>query len=307
MGLTSCAVPTAMGVSRGPALARATVHVPGGPFLMGSTLDERAVAIELDYASLGQATPEISAWVKREFRQSTVEVDAFRIMRTPVTQREYVEFMRDTGAPEPFVDAATWMRQDLGITYAKVQKFLWYQGLPKPDRATHPVVLVDHAGAGGLLRVVGPQDDNTRGRLPSEAQWEKAARGTAGQAYPWGRNFDPNLLNGFEAQLDDTLPVGTYTDAESPYGAQDMAGNVFEWTSTPLAGEGFVVKGGAFTTTGGSRGPPRGTADPARFAMFWWASGAWQTRPEMTRPPTPPPATTTTPRLRLSPRLSAIC
>lgn len=250
MGLTSCAVPTAMGVSRGPALARATVHVPGGPFLMGSTLDERAVAIELDYASLGQATPEISAWVKREFRQSTVEVNAFRIMRTPVTQREYVEFMRDTGAPEPFVDAATWMRQDLGITYAEVQKFLWYQGLPKPDRAAHPVVLVDHAGAEAYCAWWG-RKNNTRGRLPSEAQWEKAARGTAGQAYPWGRNFDPNLLNGFEAQLDDTLPVGTHTDAESPYGAQDMAGNVFEWTSTPLAGEGFVVKGGAFTTTGG--------------------------------------------------------
>ena len=72
-----------------------------------------------------------------------------------------------------------------------------------------------------------------------------------GPGLSWGRNFDPNLLNGFEARLDDTLPVGTYTDAESPYGAQDMAGNVFEWTSTPLAGEGFVVKGGAFTTTGG--------------------------------------------------------
>lgn len=99
--ITSCAIPEKVGVSRGPSLVALTVPVDGGPFLMGSTLDERAVAIELDYASLGRATPEVSVWIKQEYRQSTVEVAAFRIMRTPVTQRDYLEYMRETGAPEP--------------------------------------------------------------------------------------------------------------------------------------------------------------------------------------------------------------
>lgn len=238
-----------MGVARGPSLEAETVLVAEGAFLMGSTLDERAVAVEIDYASLGRATPEISRWVKQEFRQTEVNLDAFLIMRTPVTQRDYLRFMRDTGAPEPYVDAATWSRQSLGLTYAEVQPFLWFRGVPKPDRAAHPTVLIEHGQAADYCAWWGKQH-GTSGALPTEAQWEKAARGAEGAAYPWGRNFDPNLLNGAEAGIGDTLPVGSYSDAESPYGAQDMAGNVFEWTQTAMDDGTYVVKGGAFSTTG---------------------------------------------------------
>jgi len=101
--------------------------------------------------------------------------------------------------------------------------------MARPD---HPVTRISWkaalAYAAWLTQVTGEP-----WRLPTEEEWEKAARGTDGRSYPWGNTWDPSRANTEESGPGDTTPVGAYPTGASPYGALDMAGNVNEWCGVP--------------------------------------------------------------------------
>ncbi|MBI3245402.1 MAG: SUMF1/EgtB/PvdO family nonheme iron enzyme [Deltaproteobacteria bacterium] len=89
------------------------------------------------------------------------------------------------------------------------------------DRAQHPINCVDWSQANAYCRWAGK-------RLPTEAEWEKAARGTDRRVYPWGNAWDATKAN---VSTNGTVAVGSYPAGKSPYGALDMSGNVWEWTA----------------------------------------------------------------------------
>jgi iron(II)-dependent oxidoreductase len=188
--------------------------IPAGAFTMGSDASD----------------PQV---LDSERGQYSVQLDAFAIGTYPVTAAEYacavaadaVPAPPDTRYPDhPFVMEA-WRGQTL--TWA----------VQTSQRADHPVVCVRWREARDycrwLARVTGQ-----RWRLPTEAEWEKAARWDVGatpphaRVYPWGDQWDGALANTNDGGPGMTTPVGSYVDGASPYGCQDLVGGAWEWTST---------------------------------------------------------------------------
>jgi formylglycine-generating enzyme required for sulfatase activity len=147
-----------------------------------------------------------------------VELPEFWIDRAPVTNAEYARFVAETGHEPPVH---------------------WEGETPPKEIADHPVVNVSWDDATAYAEWAG-------GRLPSEQEWEKAARGTDGRKYPWGK-WAEGRCNSQEAGVGGTTPVGQYSlPGDSPYGCVDMAGNVWEWTASEHEQGGRVLRGGAF-------------------------------------------------------------
>jgi formylglycine-generating enzyme required for sulfatase activity len=184
------------------------VYVPAGEFEMGST----------DGGIYEQPV-------------HTVSLDGFWIDKYEVTNAQFVAFLNDNGNLEE--GGVTWLNlENEGCLITRSSGGFH----PKSGYADHPVVSVSWYGARAYAKWVG-------GRLPSEAEWEYAARGTDGRIYPWGNKSPTVDLCNFGQNVHGTVPVGTYSpQGDSPYGCADMAGNVYEWTQNifreyPYAGD----------------------------------------------------------------------
>lgn len=227
----------------------ALIAIPAGAFVMGSDAAEREAAYRLDESAYGHDATRRQAWYAGEMPRRSADTGAYAIARAPVTNAQYAAFVRATGRPSPDIDAATWRRWGLVHPYARTRRHAWNGPAPPAGRADHPVVLVSHddarAYAAWLSSVTGRV-----WRLPSEAEWEKAVRGTDGRRFPWGDDFDAARLNSADSGPFDTLPVGRFPKGAGSFGLVDGAGQVFEWTSTPAESGRYIVKGGSWDDRG---------------------------------------------------------
>ena len=227
----------------------AVVEIPAGRFIMGSDNTEREAAYRLDEAAYGHSVTRQQAWYGREFFPREVETGAYYIMQRPVTNELYALFIAATGHPAPYVDEATWTSYGVVHPYNLAQRHMWVGGMPPQDRGRHPAVLVSHTDAGAFAAWLSVKTGETW-RLPTEAEWEKAARGTEGGRFPWGDGFDPKRLNSHDAGPYDTTVAGGNLSGISPFGMLDAAGQVYEWTDTATGDNRFIVKGGSWDDKG---------------------------------------------------------
>jgi formylglycine-generating enzyme required for sulfatase activity len=164
--------------------------------------------------------------------KKTVELPEFWIGRSPVTNTQYKRFLDANPAYSvPFRDDH----------WAKPYNWDKQTRAYPADKADHPVVLVRWNDAKAFCDWAGL-------RLPAEREWEKAARGDKdGRVYPWGDDWVDGQCNTVEAGVGGTTHVGQYSPyGDSPYGCADMAGNVWEWTSSWHKEGGRVLRGGSW-------------------------------------------------------------
>lgn len=225
------------------------VLVPSGLFYFGSDRNEKEYGYQLDEAAYGHSVTRNQKWYENEEPRQQRILPAFAIMKYPVTNKLYAEFVRHTGTVTPSVSLELWRSYGLIHPFERTTKFQWQEDEPDLARLEHPVVLVSHSSAVAYSNWLSDQTGENW-RLPTAEEWEKAARGPFGNSFPWGNDFNAALLNSHDKGPFDTVAVGLFPDGASPYGMLDASGQIFEWTSTPALNDHYVVKGGSWDDKG---------------------------------------------------------
>jgi serine/threonine-protein kinase len=191
-----------------PASDEDMVWVPPGPFIFGSE----------EAGNRGEVNLQHGFWIDR----------------FPVTNAQFCRFLNEMGnLKEGGVEGIDLDRSRMRRQEGRFTVEAGYE--------EHPVVCVTWHGANAYAQWAGK-------RLPTEEEWEKAARGVDGRRYPWGEDWDPARCNTIEGGPEDTTPVAAYPQGASLYGCYDMAGNVWEWTASPWtrATDWRVIRGGSW-------------------------------------------------------------
>ncbi len=197
------------------------IRVPAGEFLMGTSDAEIEQLLKMKETQAFAKEWKEKGNFKREQPQHRVVLDEFQIGKYPVTNAEYLAFVKDANQRPPSH---------------------WSGGTFPEELSANPVVNVSWDDAQAYCKWLTQKlleahqlRDKEIIRLPTEAEWEKAARGPStgsgdGRFWPWGNQWDAAKCNSSEGGAGTTTPVGKYSPAgDSPYGAADMAGNVWEW------------------------------------------------------------------------------
>lgn len=214
------------------------VSIPAGPFIVGSS-DEQ-LQRTVGECNTVQGNCEIG-WFDQESPQRTIELGSFAISKYETANQQYNLCVRAGVCERP--------KQEIneGIPYSS----LFFED-------NYPVVGINFYDASTFCNWIG-------GRLPTEEEWEKAARGTDGRRYSWGDEFGAGRSN---LSASGPTPVGSYPDGNSPYGVADVAGNAFEWTNTAITGK-YMLRGGSWHTPSfRGRTTDRGTKLPPDFANY---------------------------------------
>lgn len=243
------AIVSIMKATAGEPWLPAVVEIPAGAFIAGSDSAERETAYRLDEAAYGSPLTREQRWYAAEQPRARARTAAYAITATPITNRQYAAFIAATGHRLPDVDKATWATYGLIHPYERTRRSAWSKGRPPAGREDHPVVLVSQSDAQAYAAWLSRRSGRVW-RLPTELEWEKAARGVDGRHFPWGNDFDPARLNSHDAGPFDSTPVGRYRAGASPYGMLDAAGQVFEWTATAADPGRALVKGGSWDDQG---------------------------------------------------------
>ena len=215
------------------------VYVPAGEFIVGSSQED------ID-ALMRNTCPDCNPYgFEDEMPKHSVYLDGFWIDKYEVTNQQFSVFVKDSGYETDAEKAGYSTLYLLGKGWQLINGANWQHpqgpGSTIHDLMQHPVVHVSQHDAQAYCEWVG-------GRLPTEAEWEKAARGPNGRIYPWGNEFDSSYANvddetiATEAQVncgsngcdgfEQTSPVGSFPKDASVYGVMDMAGNVLEYTNS---------------------------------------------------------------------------
>ncbi len=240
------------------------VLVPGGTFLMGTTWEEGKQAMDA-CASYNKSCTDL-AWISDSIPTHQVTVDSFQMDIYEVSVAQYVAFLNWLGPNQhktgcdgnPCVKTTleepnSYIEFD-GTTYS-VRNPTFY-----PD---HPVTFVTWWGAQAYCRTLNR-------RLPTEAEWEHAARGPQNFIYPWGFEFDQNRAMSSISPNAGTVPVDSYPNGTSPYGIFNMAGNVSEWVFDWYQVDYYTQQ--ATNPEPNPKGPPTGVEKVIR-------GGSWDTIP----------------------------